>query len=304
MIGALLYGKASTILSLAVIRMSIRRGIDRFIQIAVWLEVGTLLFAGVSVRAQQIMSFEAYQSLDHSEPYIYQITADSGALLYFGSRHSFDPTDSQITKIQEAWKTFRPDVAFTEGGMLSVDSLSQTEAIERYGEFGMTRLLAKRDSVPVRSLDPDRGSEITYLRNRGWSDEQLMLFYTLRQVAQSQSQQVTVNLSEAVPKYLASLVQRFSMQGPTTVSEFEQSVERLLPDVQNWREISMAYFYPGPQDQTFFTNEIATESNQFRDLYHVELLKNAVLSGIRVFAIAGSAHAVMQEPALRSILQP
>ena len=65
----------------------------------------------------------------------------------------------------------------------------------------------------------------------------------------------------------------------------------------------MSYFYPGPQDPSYFTNEVATESNHFRDQYHVKLLEEAVRSSKRVFAIVGSAHAVMQEPTLRSVLR-
>lgn len=248
------------------------------------------------------MSFEEYQSVEHPEPYIYILESDSGALLYFGSRHSFNPEDPQMEQLEKAWKTFKPEVAYAEGGELEIDSLNRKELIGRYGEFGLAWMLARQDGISVRSLDPSRESEVKYLRDEGWSGEQLMLFYTLRQVAQSQQQQISVDFSEVVPKYLNSLVQRFGLEGPTTIDDFEDAVARLLPDVHDWKTIAMTYFYPGPQNPSHFTNEIATESNIFRDQYHADLLKKAVLSGKRVFAIAGSAHAVMQEPALRTAL--
>lgn len=270
--------------------------------------LGLVLFVLIAwirgpVQAQDIMSFEAYQALDHPEPYILRLRTDAGALLYFGSRHSFEPTDPQMEQLDEVWTAFRPEVVYTEGGEPLGEALSRTEAIERYGEVGLTWFLAQRDSVPVRSLDPSRGAEITYLQGQGWEDAQLMLFYTLRNVAQSQSQQVTVDLAEAAPRYLASLTQRFDLEGPTTLAAFEEAVARLLPSVPDWTTIPMRYFYPGPQNPSYFTNEIATASNQFRDRHHVRLLEQAVRAGARVFAIAGSAHVVMQEPALRTGLQ-
>lgn len=276
---------------------------DRSLVFSVRVNLIALLLFGAPVQAQQIMSFEEYRSLNHAEPFTYRLETDSGALLYFGSRHSFDPTDPQVDQIEEAWNAFQPDVAYAEGGELSIESLSRKQAVERYGEFGVTWLLARRDGVPARSLDPSRAAEIAYLKKHGWSDEQLMLFFALRQVAQSQNQRVSIDLTEALPQYLNSLVQRFDLQGPTTLVQFEDTVGRLLPDVQTWKAIPTSYFYPGPQDPNYFTNEIATESSRFRDQYHVDLLVEAVRSGKRVFAISGSAHAVMQEPALRSRLQ-
>lgn len=263
------------------------------------------LILGTPVRAQTVMSFEEYQAVDHSEPYVYRIEADSGALLYFGSRHSFDPEDPQMDTLRRVWNAFEPDVAFTEGTEVSsIDTLSRTDLIRRYGEVGMTWHLAQRDGVPVRTLDPSRKAEIDHLMQKGWTGEQLMLFYTLRQVAQSQDQEVSVELTEVVPKYLTSLAERFPLQGPTTLAQFEAAVARHLPDVQNWTALSRSYFYPGPQDPSYFTNKISTDSNQFRDQHHADLLIEAVRSGKRVFAIAGSAHAVMQEPALRGTLRP
>jgi len=59
-------------------------------------------------------------------------------------------------------------------------------------------------------------------------------------------------------------------------------------------------FGPGPQDPAGLTNRLYTASNRFRDRSHVQLIGEAVSAGERVFVVAGSAHAVMQEPALRA----
>ncbi len=252
--------------------------------------------------AQDILSFEQYQKTKHKEPYIIQLQLPTGTLLYFGSRHSFDPDDPQMDTLSRVFSDFSPDVVFTEAFPEQVDSLSRQEAIKRSGEFGLTWKLAGENDIPVHSLEPDRTDEVAYLQNKTWSDTQIMLFYTLRQVAQSHQQQVSVDLSTVVPKYLTSLNRRFGLTVPTTLGAFEQAVHRLLPGVDTWQTIPGSYFYPGPREPEYFTNRIATDSNIFRDTYHVQVITEAVQQGKKVYAIAGSAHAVMQEPALRSVL--
>jgi len=162
--------------------------------------------------------------------------------------------------------------------------------------------LAEEAGIEVYSLEPDRKSKIDHLRRNDWTDEQIILFYTLRQVSQSYQQQVDIDLETLLPQYLSSLKQRFGLNGPETIEGYSQLVHKLLPDVDNWKEIEQQYFYPGPQNPERFTNRISTDSNQFRDQYHADLIADALKNGKRVFVIAGSAHAVMQEPALRTIL--
>jgi len=260
-----------------------------------------LLFTG-PLPAQEIMSYEQYQRFEHKEPYIIRLQSHAGTLLYFGSRHSFDPDDPQMDTLSRVFSDFSPDVVYTEAFPEQIDSLSRPEAIKRSGEFGLTWKLAGENDIPVYSLEPDRADEVAYLQMQIWSDTQIVLFYTLRQVAQSHQQQLSMDLSIVVPKYLTSLNQRFGLTGPTTIEEFEQAVNRLLPGVDNWQTIPGSYFYPGPQDPEYFTNRIATDSNIFRDRHHVNMITEAVQEGKKVFAVAGSTHAVMQEPALRSIL--
>lgn len=266
------------------------------------LVLAVLAHGGMPLHAQDVMSFEEYQRVDHFEPYVYRLQTDSGALLYFGSRHSFDPADPQMDELAAAWNAFEPDIAYTEGVSVAGDSLSRDEFVRRYGEVGLTWWLAAGDGVAVHSLDPSREAEVGFLRAEGWSDEQLMLFYTLRHVAQPQNQLTREELADVLPRYLQSLASRFGLRGPKTLAEFEEAAGRLLPGVRDWTQIPISHFYPGPQQESFFTNEISTASNQFRDRHHVEILTKAVRSGRRVFAIAGSAHAVMQEPALRGRL--
>lgn len=256
---------------------------------------------GAADRPPEILSFAAYQEVEHEEPYIYEVSAQGRpeALLYFGSRHTFDSEDEQLGQLARRWEEFRPTLVLTEGGELELTDLSKTEIVSRYGEAGMVRWLARRDGVPARSLDPERGDEVRAMLNEGWSGEELMVFYTLRNVVQSNRQGQEVPYREVVPSYLESLVERFGLTGPTTLLGFETAIRELLPELEDWTQVPPSYLYPGPQDPSYFTNRLSTASNEFRDRYHVRLILDAVRDGGRVFVVAGSTHAVMQEPALR-----
>lgn len=257
----------------------------------------------VPTLSQNIMSFKEYQTIDHKEPYIYQVQLNNGKLLYFGSRHSFDPDDQQMDTLAYLFHKFQPEVVFTEAYPEKFDySLSKQEAIRAYGEFGLIWKLSDKQNIPIHTIEPARVKEIEYLKHQGWSDAQLIIYFTLKQIAQSQGQQHSLDFAVLIPRYLASLKQRFDLNGPLTLETFEKFVQLLLPEVKNWQSIPQQFFYPGPQNPEYFTNKISTDSNNFRDKHHIVVITEAVKKGRQVFVMAGSAHSVMQEPALRSIL--
>ena len=61
--------------------------------------------------------------------------------------------------------------------------------------------------------------------------------------------------------------------------------------------------HPGYTQPPSYLNEVSRVSNRFRDEYMVNLLVNELKQGKRVFAVVGGSHVVMQERALRAILE-
>ena len=106
----------------------------------------------------------------------------SGTLLYYAANHTYKPDDPQIAEIQKLWSEFRPDIAPNEGGNPPFAPTIE-EAVTRYGEAGLIRFLARRDDVPVVSIDPSRSEETAYLSKR-FTREQIKMFHLVRGVAQ------------------------------------------------------------------------------------------------------------------------
>src|SRR5580692_11854806 len=71
----------------------------------------------------RVMSWQEYSRRSYTWPYLLNIyTPGGGSLLYFGERHSNDPSDQQFAEVEYLWKQFKPDIAFNEGGNPPVES--------------------------------------------------------------------------------------------------------------------------------------------------------------------------------------
>jgi hypothetical protein len=248
------------------------------------------------------MSWQEYSRRSYTWPYLMNIyTPDGGSLIYFGERHSNDPSDQQFAEVEYLWKEFKPDIAFNEGGNPPVEA-TRDLAISTYGGPGLVRFLAARDKIPVRSLDPTRSEETAVLR-RKHSAEQIKLFFALRQMVEyhriiggadsyEDHLQKTLNILNSVPG--------LDVQ-PKSISEVESTFQRVFPGQGSYRDSKPSWFDPTLSETVF--NTMARTSSDFRNGYMVELICRTVNERKRLFAVVGASHVVMQEEAIREILK-
>jgi hypothetical protein len=245
-----------------------------------------------------ILSWDAYRSLPHSFPYVLRLADLPGELLIFGAQHTNDPSHPELQEIERLWRGFRPQVAFSEGGIRPA-ARSRDDAVTRFGEPGLLRLLADRDHVELRSLEPAEDEEATALVPQ-FQPGQVKLFYVLRNLS-SDSPADGRSLKEKQRMALESVRNRQRLNGsPSSLKELSAIAARLLPELTDWRLISASWFDPTRADT--FLNEIARRSSDYRNCYMVPLLTHTVREGKRVFVVVGGTHAVVQEGALRSAL--
>ncbi|HUP46141.1 MAG TPA: hypothetical protein VM779_11580 [Thermoanaerobaculia bacterium] len=259
------------------------------------------LLSGCSTAPAPVMSWDAYSRLQLSWPYVISIDpAGPGELFYFGAAHTFDPADPQIARIEEAWREFRPDIAFTEGGFPPFEA-SRDQAVSKHGESGLLRYLAARDNVPTTTLDPTRADEVAALRSR-FSREQIKLFFLLRAVSQFVQRNGPDRAGAEVERILPIYAAAPGLSGsPRSLSELEAAYEDLFPAGGRYVDVQPAWFDPARSGTLL--NEIARASSDYRDRFVVERLASHVREGRRVFAVMGGSHVVMQEPALRDRLR-
>ena len=250
-----------------------------------------------------IMTYEEYRRIKHKQPYILDLESGRGRLLYFGVKHVKNLNDPQIAEIEKRWAKFRPTLILSESGVRAVES-SREKAIERYGEAGLLSFLAAKHNIRIKSIDPPRLDEIAHLLStKRWTGEQIKLFFILRRVAENAKRPKPQPVDAFVKEGLKALSTVSGLEGaPATLSEFEESVRRVLPSVPDWKQIQTTVFDPNPT-LGLYTNDVAYASSQYRDRYMVKLLAEEVKKGERVFAVVGASHVVMQERALRKALK-
>jgi hypothetical protein len=267
------------------------------------LIVGTLGLAGCALSNEpRLMTFAEYGRLNHPVPYVLQMEGLGGSLLYFGAEHiSGMPSHPQVQKIVDLWRSFKPTLALNEGWDPPV-AASIEEAVAKYGEPGLVRVLADRDGIPCRNFEPQQVEEVSFLRKR-YSAEEIKLFYVLRQVAENWRSLSAEAVNRQVERYLSQLRVISTLEGPpTSVEETDQAFRRLKGvGVADWRRISVDDLDPAaraPNRLQALNGDLA----HFRDGHILETLEAGLRRGERVFAVVGASHVVMQEKVLRARL--
>jgi hypothetical protein len=261
-----------------------------------------LLLVGLAAcRRGRILSHAEYADVEHGTPYVLRFARGRGALLFFGAAHIHEPGDPQVERIAALWAEFRPTLAFNEGGDPQVEA-SAAAAVARFGESGLVRFLARRDGVPAASIEPSMRAQVEALRTSGFNDEQILVFFVLRQMPQHRAR-AGVPMDEA---RLAEVLRHFhdttGISTPATADELASACARLLPPLPHWSEAPAAWFDPVFTRPPAFTNAANRRVSEVRDEWTVELLTDRVRRGERVFATMGASHVVMQAPALRARL--
>ncbi len=248
-----------------------------------------------------LMSFEEFARVGRRAPHVLSASAGAGRLLYYGSRHTFDPADPQLGDIERGWNGFDPTLAIIEGGVPPAPA-TREEAVRRSGERGWVRFLAARDSVPTASLEPDRAVEVTALR-REYTAEQIKVYYVLRQIPQYRSGGAPGPIVAFVERALQQTARVGGLAGPPrSVAELRGACARLLARLADCLDVTDDWFDPTVAEPRGYTNRLSRSSGAFRDRHMVDLITRAVRRGERVFAIAGFGHVVMQERALRAAM--
>jgi len=244
---------------------------------------------------QSILTYKQYASIQHKSPYVLEFKAGAGSLLFYGAEHTGDPKDPQIADIERRWAAFHPTFAYNEGGdpptVADADS-----AVKQYAEPGFLRYLAGRDHVPVATFEPSFDDEVSYALTK-YSPQQVKIFYALRQVTEARVAAGSTSLDDRIKDWLSGLLPDHGLKNPPNdLAEFTAACRKLFPDLADWHKVPEDWF--DPTQSGHYTNELANDTGVFRDKHIFRVLVDRARRGDRVFAVIGSSHVVVQEPAL------
>jgi hypothetical protein len=246
------------------------------------------------------MTFEEYAGYRVDAPYVLAVTPHSGpgALLYYGARHTADPSDPMMLDIERRHAHFAPDLVLNEGGDPE-PAPQRAEAIRIHGETGLAVWLARRDGIARRSLEPPRAAESAPLV-AALGAIRAKLFYFLRDF-DTYNRSAIPESPERYAKILLDNLWRDGLrQAPTRVDECAALVRQAVPELTAWNRAPSAWFDPA-LDLHPWLNRAARLSSERRDAHMVDLLGDALARGRRVFAVVGYTHVIMQERALAAL---
>jgi hypothetical protein len=264
-----------------------------------------------------LISQDEYARIDHPVPYNFQIEANGKLLSYFGARHSSDPKDPMFDELERNFKDAKPDLVLIEGArniaqattLLKVQKvpLSRDEIIRKHGESIYAASLAISDSIEVESPEPDRAEEVATMEKRGFSREEIFSYYCGRVFAQYLRRQDKPILEEYMTPYLRSFQDDAGWKGfdfslPALLKTCEKfSGHALDPDSLDISELTDPIKREGQPWGRL--NEVAAASNRFRDEHIIGRIEQSLKGHSRIFIVFGSSHAVIQEPAIRKIME-
>ncbi|HMB89318.1 MAG TPA: hypothetical protein VKP65_00635 [Rhodothermales bacterium] len=235
---------------------------------------------------------DAARSRNEGNPYILRIDAEGGgALLYYGATHSSDPDHPQIADITSRWEAFEPTVALYEGRSRNFVYGALIEPFAGLPEPALVHKLARRDEVPLYSLEPAYADEVAALL-ASFSAEQIALYFFMRVYA-SEAGGVA---DEALARDL--LGKRTDVDGLRgsliTLADIDSLWQHDFADQDEWR-------IQRSEPRYGYLAEISDASRRIRGEHMARILIDLVQRGERVFAVVGSGHVIRQEWNLRTV---
>ena len=258
----------------------------------------------------KLIAYHNWKETPRTEWNLLLSTKNSGNLTYLGAHHSKDVSHPQFAQILNAWEKQSPTIAFFEGSDRGIGS-TDTETIQKFGESGYVRYLAKVQGIKTQSLEPGPQDEVKYLLSLNkFTPEQIKLFFILREASRLRERNGMGE--EQIKTIIAQVMEKANQMVPAfanvlpNVASLQPAYNKHWSVPANWWEAPAAWFTPGGDGEKTggkFTNDINRHSSEFRDLYMYRLLTNAVLRGEKVFAVVGRNHVPMQAPAIKCALK-
>jgi hypothetical protein len=233
-----------------------------------------------------------------------------------------------FVEIKKAFDAICPDIVLVEG----CESINLVKArviemgkketdvqglIRRGGESHYALKLAIDAGVDFESPEPDMKDEVAYLEEKGFERDVVFAFYVFRQLHQytrEKPQQDSTQSQKSISQYLEPLFRE--LQSVTRWEGFDYSIDHVqvvgrtfwkheLDLVDPKVPIQFVDPIPWPEAPAEYTkvNEVAATSSMFRDRHIVGRVAENLKDRKKIFVVYGSAHAVVEEPALREIMR-
>lgn len=234
---------------------------------------------------QPVLPFKNYTT-NHVIPYVIQ----KNNLVIFGAEHTKDPKHPQLKQLEQSWTTLKPTVALVEGrlGFLLPPFM---DPVEHLGEGGKVKALAGKDGIPLYTWDLSKEALATELQTR-FTREQIAIAQILNPYFGNLRFGKPADPEAFVAPYLKRAAFVDMQSRFQNMDDVDKAWKRYFPEL-DWRNVSDEYRMPG------YLADLMEAVNDLRNQHLVNVVKELMAKGERVFLVCGSSHAVCVAPAFR-----
>jgi len=242
-----------------------------------------------------MMTMQEYAKTKHTFPYVVDVSQGKAHIIYFGAQHSHDPKDKQFVFMRQLMQILKPDEVLNED-ITPEPHDTLAESIQYDGERGALAFWTKKDGIPLKSIDFDWRDEIRKLpvTIRGST---IKMFYFLRGLQEDMNRPGR-KMTKATDELATQELQMLDKEGvgwpPRDVHEVDL-VWKGLGIPGDWRQPKASWVSP---DGKTPLNTISALINRNRDQHMVDVLKEELHAGKKVFVVVGGTHVIMQQGAI------
>lgn len=221
-------------------------------------------------------------------------------LLYLAARHTNTMGDDTLNLVQTLFDKYRFNVLIIESipyssgespkWFVEEAKKGKTEAFVKGGESALAVILADEKKIPFFAGEPDHQDIYKGLKDKGYSDEDVIGFYTVRQVPQwvREKENKKDLLKRKIPPFANHYCKLFSITSCPSYSDITNWYKRklgheLVPDVPN--EEVAPY-----SDGTLFTQKMSSDVGYIRDHFTLNILQQMVQKYKKVAVVYGAGH--------------
>lgn len=255
-----------------------------------------------------LMSYVEYSSKKYPIPYTYHFSNGTQHLYFFGSKHTYNPHDEQVSKLEVFWNEFSSitedtlRIVLVEGGKRSILN-SKKEAIETGGEIQYVALLASKRGIPIESPEPPASHWFQELASKFSKDA--VAYYDFARVCYQWNEK---DIRPPFESYISSFVESNIKNSGWNDYDFSiEHMKKIHNDIfhTTFKEDDKKFFYDiiNPTTSLSVINEVSRADDEgVRDVYILSEIKRYWKEGNSLFIIYGLQHAAILEGALRKLV--
>jgi hypothetical protein len=217
-------------------------------------------------------------------------------ILFFGSRHSWNPNNKQVKLIKNILKRFKPELIMLETTKI-IEHKNLKEAIMKKGEVGLLEYLAKKNNIKAIAAEPKENYLARKLLKK-YTKEALILFFVLRTL----DQYPKMKIKPKFKNFVNFVIKEYKFLYPhLSYGKFKKIFTKLMGKRFDEKELGKLTKFFDPNRNLAVTNAISRDASAIRDIYTLNMMKKAFTRHNKIMIVKGCGHANFFEENFKKI---